>query len=731
MNCTVKKTQLCLVVVALFAAGAFPAKAATAPAAANRLSIRGLSTQDVKDYSLGTAQCASGLSTVGVGQAVYLETLIPLTTPAASIVGVEFSLANKPVGSAAALQTSPLGENVPVGAPTDRLAFRIGGRTMLRPDVEGTYTVNAIVTSTNGVSTLTKNITAGRFLGYSQGCVACHSGGLLAQNMTSFTNTPHATAFQRKIDDSTGHFGKNCISCHAVGFDSNTNAVNGGFDDVMLASGWQFPATLTNGNWAAMPAALKNVANVQCENCHGPGSRHVVSDGILGNTNAISISMDSATCGQCHDAKTHHIKSPEWANSGHAVATRDPSGPGREGCVGCHTAKGFTARMKGQTPTDTSYEPIGCATCHDPHAIDNPHQLRYAGDINLMDGITTVKNAGMGALCMKCHYGRRNAATYVETTTGGSTFGPHHSNQADMLAGANGITYGKVIPSSAHGKSVENSCVGCHMQETAATDVGFTQVGGHTFKVAANIGTNRVELTEACISCHGEMEDFNMATQDYDGDGVIMGVQDEVKGLLRQLAKLLPPVGVAKETISINSSWTKQQLRAGFNWRFVGEEGSFGIHNTAFAVGLLKASIADLTGDANHDGLPDAWQVQYFGSANNPDAAPNAVDANGMPNWLKYSLGIAPGTVGTQVPGGIVWANASSIGGSTNTIQIFTAAEVAFNTEAGKTYQLQSISSLGGGWSNVGQPVAGTGSSYSFVTPTRSNVQQYFRVVTQ
>jgi hypothetical protein len=148
-------------------------------------------------------------------------------------------------------------------------------------------------------------------------------------------------------------------------------------------------------------------------------------------------------------------------------------------------------------------------------------------------------------------------------------------------------------------------------------------------------------------------------------------------------------------------------------------------------VGLLKASIADLSGDANNDGIADAWQIQYFGSATNLSAAPNAAPAgDGIPNWLKYTLGLNPLVAGMVLPDGVVWANAGPTPGGTNTIQIYTAAEVAFNTELGKTYQLQAISSLGGGWQPVGSPVPGTGSAYSFVTPTRNDAQQFFRVVT-
>ena len=74
----------------------------------------------------------------------------------------------------------------------------------------------------------------------------------------------------------------------------------------------------------------------------------------------------------------------------------------------------------------------------------------------------------------------------------------------------------------------------------------------------------------------------------------IDGVQTEVQHLLDKLALQLPPVGKPKTALSIDSTWTRPQLAAAYNWQFVKEDGSFGIHNTAYAVGLLKASIADL-----------------------------------------------------------------------------------------------------------------------------------------
>jgi hypothetical protein len=278
------------------------------------------------------------------------------------------------------------------------------------------------------------------------------------------------------------------------------------------------------------------------------------------------------------------------------------------------------------------------------------------------------------------------------------------------------------------------------MQDTASTNAVHTLAGGHTFKVAyegdAPDGpTNAVDVTGVCANCHGQVNMFDFARTDYDGNGIVEGVQTEVQGLMNKLALLLPPVGQPKTTVSPDATWTAPQLEAAYNYLFVMEDGSHGIHNTAYAVGILKASINNLTGDANNDGLPDAWQTQYFGAINNVNASPNANPAgDGVPNWLKYSLGLDPTKPGVAVAGGVVWMNGKNLvnppidPGETNTVKIYTAAEVVFNSEAGKSYQIQAISSLSSGWENLGAPIQGTGDPISYVTPTRKNAQMFFRV---
>jgi hypothetical protein len=741
------------------------AASAAAPALQGQVTLRPLTPQEIKDYALTGAQGASGLSTVGVGQPAYLEVLVNNAVPNADITNVTWVLTGKPIGSSAALASSPLGTNVPTFKMADRfnqrgdLVYKVAGRTLLRPDIRGQYTVTASVqTASSGETNLIQNITAGTYVGVNT-CALCHSGGQGAPNtMVPWSGTLHATMFTRGINGQAGtNYSAKDIPFHTVGYDANTNAVNAGFDDIAKQLGWAFPTLLTSTNWNGVPASLKNLSNIQCESCHGPGSEHAFS---LGLTNLISKSFVAGNCAQCHDNKDSGsvgLKLAEWNNSLHARATRTPSGANRQNCVRCHTAPGFKNFIEhagSTTPyvTNTVYEAITCAACHDPHDATHPHQLRTANTYTLPEG-TTVTNVGFGALCMTCHHSRNGEANQnIEnyklgkpTWAGGSSFGVHDSTAGDMVEGVNAITYGKVIPSGSHSAVIPNVCVGCHMQPVAPTHPAFTKAGGHTYSMSYNAVngsvTNKVDLVDVCIKCHGPIEGFNFARKDYDGDGVIDGVQTEVQHLLDNLSRLLPSStyradgnyladGLVKSP-SVKTNWPTKFLQAAWNWQFVNVEGSRGVHNAPYAVGVLKASIADLTGDANNDGVADSWQIQYFGSAANPKAAPNASAAgDGIPNWLKYNLGLDPMKPGIVVPGGVVWVNGENLVNSPdNTLAIYTAAEVVFDTVVGTSYQIQGISTLGGGWQNIGSPIAGTGSSISYVTPTRSNTQQFFRVV--
>jgi nitrate reductase cytochrome c-type subunit len=791
-------------VVLTFVGAVATVNAAPPPSIAlnGQVTQRPLTPGEISQYGLTNAQFSAGIGTVALGEPVYLDAMVSVSLASSNILGVIWSMPtnNIPLGSHAVLLTSPLGTNVPLFKTGDRVTGGANnaaptpylqlagptGRTFFRPDVVGQYTVLATINTTGTIHgtniapttmTITNTITASTYYGV-QVCSACHSGGVLnAPNIFStYTNTLHASFFTRAINGQvSSYYNQSCIQCHTLGYDTNSFAVNGGFDDVAKEYGWTFPAVLTNSNWAAMPAALQNVANIQCENCHGPGSQHPVGNGIVGNTNFISVSYGAGDCAQCHDSLNTEYESAEWNNSVHASSARETGAA----CVRCHTAPGFVGwatagGMSAQnlypnnvisanvystniltTPPNTNYEAITCQACHDPHNASNPYQLRLSYNVTLSDG-TVVTNAGAGGFCMECHNNREGSVTnmlakYPLSQTnwaGGLGFGTHDSPQGDMLEGVNAVTYGQVIPSAPHAYVIANTCVGCHMQPIATNDPAFTLAGGHSTKMSyTNSLGAKIPVAYVCTQCHGAVTNFDILAPDYVGYGYSQGIQTQVQILLNQLSMLLPPTtyqanpanyvadGLVK-TVStfrtVPTNWPAKFLNAVYNFEYVAYDGSLGVHNGPFAVGLLKASIANLTGISTTGGLPDAWEIQYFGNnfATNPAASPDAANNSaGVPNWMMYALGLAP-TAGFTVTNGVIYFDGDNIvNGTTNTIAIYKAAEIAFNTQVGTTYQIQGITALTGSWQNLSTNIPGTGGSISYLTPTRDNVQMFFRVL--
>ena len=298
-----KKAITCLMGVALISMVAAITASAATTTLTGQLVLRPLTPGDVTNYKLAsTTEVSGGLTTVGVGSAVYLEAEVNLAIPATNILSVTWSLTNT-AGSSVTLTASPLGTNVPVYDPSDRTKYQVtpvNGRMLLRPDMVGQYTVTAkIVSATYGTTNVTTTITAATYMGLNT-CALCHSGGKIAPDkFTTWQTTAHSMIFSNGINGYLGSYSSSCLKCHTVGYNTTATATNGGFDDVMKSTGWVFPTVLTNSNWAAMPASLRNLGNIQCENCHGPGSQHAYS---LGDTNLISKTTRSGACNQCHDA---------------------------------------------------------------------------------------------------------------------------------------------------------------------------------------------------------------------------------------------------------------------------------------------------------------------------------------------------------------------------------------------------------------------------------------------
>jgi hypothetical protein len=169
-----------------------------------------------------------------------------------------------------------------------------------------------------------------------------------------------------------------------------------------------------------------------------------------------------------------------------------------------------------------------------------------------------------------------------------------------MLAGKSAIDYGEELDSSTHIDAVEKKCVGCHMAD--APDGAMA--GEHTFAMTSEDG---VENVGACVSCHGDISSFDFPSkEDFDGDGVVEGVQTEIDGMLDLVFSLLPKnedgnISLVSETPAEGDTpaipgTPPAERMANYNYTLVNNDGSRGIHNLRYAVSVLRAAYRDLTG---------------------------------------------------------------------------------------------------------------------------------------
>ena len=203
-------------------------------------------------------------------------------------------------------------------------------------------------------------------------------------------------------------------------------------------------------------------------------------------------------------------------------------------------------------------------------------------------------------------------------------WGAHHGPEADMLRGTNGYEFpGRKYASSAHGVAVADSCVTCHMAQPSAR-YGFSpEVGGHSFNVAGEVHENELLNTSGCIACHKDLKQvpgkavFNvLAKADYDQDGKVEVVQDEVAGLLAKFVNKEGTGALQKLKVPFykpDGKWsqppaeaalTPEEFGALFNYKMVLEDKSLGVHNTIYSVELLYDSLQALDPTFNVSARP-------------------------------------------------------------------------------------------------------------------------------
>ena len=755
-----------------------PALLSVIPAAL-KITFRPLTLGEITRYGLtNTTQIAAGGANVGLGQPAYLDALMTKGA-SAFYTNVTWTLSHWANGSHGTntLKASPLTTNVPCADYGDTLAYDIAGRAMLVPDAIGTnnngdYVVVVSFAWTNGLTVSATNTVYGSLYRGKDTCYLCHPS-----KMNDFEHTLHASTFMRDINGAVSNtFKTSCVACHTLGYDTTPAANNGGFDDVAKSSNWKFPSNLANpaaaaNNWKNMPAAVKRLANVQCESCHGPGARHILSSG---NTNQITISLSADNCGQCHDyipapaGQTARSKNYEWAQTWHALGK--PGGGhgvfGTGGCAACHATKtfldtnfpGVDEHGSNVLARGTSNEGITCVACHDPHSPGmGDAQLRSVPSYTLQNGYVTT-NGGNGQICYVCHHDRSSANAVITTNAAlpSLTTGPHYSAQTDMLFGQNGVEFGITMPSPAPHANIEDTCVGCHMQDVPANfdTNAIHHVGGHTYSLSWILTTNAITmpapagtnwfLTERCKSCHGAVSNFAFG-------GVVwtnrlIGCQEEVSNLLFQVSKLLDSTNdgahIATSAIRTNKDASGYAQKAAyFNWNFVKFDGSLGVHNPQYAKSLLRASIAAIGGvsPGPYGNYPVPAGIAAPLTADGSTGSGVGGTGSGSASsgtGVKPSAMMVGGTSGTGTSG--AWLTPPlqlnlnpavvSTPTSEDQLQLLPAIELAYrptNHVAGVKFQ--AVTMLGDTWVDLDTPVVVTnGCNYQLIS-YRDATQRFFR----
>jgi formate-dependent nitrite reductase cytochrome c552 subunit len=534
------------------------------------------------------------------------------------------------------------------------------------PAVAGTYTVT--VTDLASAKPVTFKVIAGTWKGVIVGkdatgrpqpdfaCRECHGVGTPIDMFTPWAKSGHAEILEQNVNTLSNHYGPGCVSCHSVGYAPGVS--NGGFDDAsdfagLLASGILAPPGALNNYDRLLkefPASAR-LANIQCENCHGPNTSEAHFNGVKSDRDSLS----SDVCGTCHGEPARHGRFQQWQLSRHGnyeTARAEGTNPG---CTKCHSAQGFIQwESKGFSSTATitvdwtldQVHPQTCATCHDPHAVGTTSggpttnaTVRISGSTPMLDAGFKAENVGTAAICITCHNGRRGLKDDQHAITDLSR-APHVGPQGDVVMGYN-MYFTEVGIRGQHGK-IADSCVTCHMEKTKPpADLSYNYGGtNHTFYASKEIcSTCHTQINGAAFQeeVEGLMEDLKaqielalkngMQTALRSGNFVDLGTTRvksaseisaveyieshgrqgvtvtlstgaKVSDLALNSVLVVPPAG---KSVELLATMDVNVAKAGWNYWQAHSDKSKGIHNPPFVkAGLEVATFAAKTVNANY-----------------------------------------------------------------------------------------------------------------------------------
>jgi hypothetical protein len=295
----------------------------------------------------------------------------------------------------------------------------------------------------------------------------------------------------------------------------------------------------------------------------------------------------TASCIQCHDVSTDvKAKVLQYQASTHFKGGNFERATAS--CANCHTHEGFIEYLAtgSVAATIANPTPVGCRTCHNLHKDYAPsdYDLTTSAPVTFAAFPGETYDRGNSNLCANCHQ-PRGAGPEVggpDVTVTSFRYGPHHGPQATLLAGVGGAEIPGSLPynNTAHTTMISDGCVTCHMAAAYGT-----QSGAHTWKMGYEYHEELVANVAGCTGCHADIEEFD-----------VNGAITEFEGLYVQLEDALKAKGIldANGVIPTPQTLPANQAAALWNYKYLQEDRSKGVHNPKYAKAMLQNSIEAL-----------------------------------------------------------------------------------------------------------------------------------------
>lgn len=432
----------------------------------------------------------------------------------------------------------------------------------IQPDIMGEYILSVSGKMKNGKSFSDKTyINCAGFVGNGlvlktenkAQCINCHE-----DEITKWSKTSHSGIFKKGVTGKFKTYRADCISCHATGYDSSltTTKFAKNFDYK-----WKLPDSLNEKAYEKIKKehpVLVNRSEVQCEACHGPGSRHIGETG----KNQIEKSYASGTCHTCHDFVTKPSKVSQYNVSKHGNLTKinNLARFNNEKCAYCHISEAYITEKINKQKSTAPYKnasAMNCVTCHTPH----PSEVSYA----------SLRSKSVKELCNNCH---KNIISDDENLFSFTSQGLIYDGEGCSDFGSDSD-----IPNPHN--NFKNDCAGCHMKSPDNKD-NLNKFGSHTFKMTETGNKENYNLA-ACKNCHGKMN-LNEITK----------FEKTVENYLAEIEKLLPKNKDGEFKKPADKSLTKIQSQASRNYHLIKFDKSNGLHNPGYVKNILKLTLNKL-----------------------------------------------------------------------------------------------------------------------------------------